>query len=88
MTTRKMLIIEQCKQCHYLSEDNVDCYYFEEGPRQIPNKFSIPTWCELSDVSQPTVEEGRTKACEDCGQKESLCRCHIPQDLEQHFSSL
>ncbi len=27
------------------------------------------------------------KLCEDCGKEESLCRCHIPQDLEQHFSA-
>ena len=28
------------------------------------------------------------RLCEDCGQEESLCRCHIPQDLEEPFSRL
>jgi len=31
--------------------------------------------------------DGKSR-CEDCGQEKEFCRCHIPQDLEQHFSRL
>ena len=52
MTTRKILIIEQCVFCYWASKDSQTCWHpkNKEG-RQIPNKFSIPTWCELPDAS-------------------------------------
>jgi len=41
-----------------------------------------------SAVLTSTMHSDGKRQCEDCGQEESLCRCHIPQDLEQHFSRL
>ena len=44
----------------------------------------LKKWKDEEQITSAIHSDGK-RLCEDCGQEESLCRCRIPQDLEQHF---
>ena len=94
MTTRKVLIIEQCSQCRYPSKYVQACWHPQASgivhahryARVIRNKFSIPTWCPLDDVSysNPAITILKAIIKDATGDLDDLDKCSWPIRAENY----
>ena len=71
----KIFEINSCKECPNRTANDI-YWYCKENDKGVINSYEIPLWCPLPNATQPVIEVGRAKACDECGSTEVATEEH------------